>query len=83
MIFVSANPPSAFNLSCNTIGSRGIGLLTLFGQAGCFKSGGIACPREIDGESIRVVDVDVRVAAGINWDVDNQFPSHCKRYVVV
>ncbi len=83
IIFVSANPPSAFNLSYNTIGSRGIGSLMLFGQAGCFKSVGIACPGEIDGESSWVNDVDICIAAGINWDVDDQVPSPCKRYVVV
>ncbi len=36
---------------------------------------GIAWPREINCESGHAINVDVRVEAGINWDVDNNsFP---------
>ncbi len=42
IIFVSANPPSAFNFSCATMGSRGIGSLTPFGQAATSIARGIA-----------------------------------------
>jgi hypothetical protein len=42
IIFVSANPPSAFNFSCTTMGSQGIGLLTSFGRAATLIARGIA-----------------------------------------
>jgi hypothetical protein len=47
------------------------------------KSDGIACPWEINGESGHVVDVDVCVATRIDWDINDQFPSHWERYVVI
>jgi hypothetical protein len=40
--FNLANPPYAFNLSCATIGSRGVGSLTLFGWAATSIARGIA-----------------------------------------
>jgi hypothetical protein len=91
IIIVSTNPRSAFKLFLRHHGLPGdrfvdvLWLSCYFDSKGdCrFKSVGIACPGEINGESSCVVDVDICLGAGIDWDIDNQFPSHCKRYIVV
>ena len=47
-----------------------------------FEFVGVVCAGKIDGESCRVVDADLCIAGGVDGNVNDEFSSDRKRYVV-